>query len=149
MREREERRVAEIGETLARYKREIGNCQTASNEMRDEEARLDALIPDIWKLQMRQRGRQAWQMQRQQGWSGKLDQLKMDHMKQLKLDHLDFIPDFIPDFWEWQMRQRGMQAWHWKRQQGWRGKLDQLNQLKLDHLNQLKKEKEKEKEEEK
>ena len=41
--EREERRVAEIGETLASYKREIGNCQTASNEMRDEEARLDAL----------------------------------------------------------------------------------------------------------
>ena len=41
--EREERRVAEIGETLASYKREIGNCQTASNEMRDEEARLDTL----------------------------------------------------------------------------------------------------------
>ena len=83
----------------------------------------------------------------------------MDHMKQLKLDHLDFIPEEVSDFWNWQirqmtqMRQRGMQAWHWKRQKGWRrGKLDQMNQLrrrqrKLDHLNQLEKEKENEEEE--
>ena len=32
------------------------------------------------------------------GWSGKLDQLKMDHMEQLKLDHLDFIPEEVSDF---------------------------------------------------
>ena len=38
--EREERRVAEISQNLERYKREVGNCQTASREMRDEEARL-------------------------------------------------------------------------------------------------------------
>ena len=42
-REREERRVAEISQNLERYKREIGNCQTAAREMRDEEARLDQL----------------------------------------------------------------------------------------------------------
>ena len=41
--EREERRVAEISQNLARYKREIGNCQTASREMRDEEGRLNDL----------------------------------------------------------------------------------------------------------
>ena len=41
-REREERRVAEISQNLERYKREIGNCQTASREMRDEEGRLEA-----------------------------------------------------------------------------------------------------------
>ena len=42
-REREERRVAEISQNLERYKREIGNCQTAAREMRDEEARLKSL----------------------------------------------------------------------------------------------------------
>ena len=42
-REREERRVAALGETLWRYKREMGNCRTASKEMVKEEARLDAL----------------------------------------------------------------------------------------------------------
>ena len=41
--EREERRVAEISQNLARYKREIGNCQTAAREMRVEEARLNDL----------------------------------------------------------------------------------------------------------
>ena len=41
--EREERRVAEISQNLARYKREIGNCQTAAREMRDEEGRLNDL----------------------------------------------------------------------------------------------------------
>ena len=41
--EREERRVAEISQNLERYKREIGNCQTAAREMRDEEARLNDL----------------------------------------------------------------------------------------------------------
>ena len=41
--EREERRVAEASQNLERYKREIGNCQTASREMRDEEARLNDL----------------------------------------------------------------------------------------------------------
>ena len=41
-REREERRVAEISQNLERYKREVGNCQTASREMRDEEARLES-----------------------------------------------------------------------------------------------------------
>ena len=38
--EREEARVAEISQNLERYKREIGNCQTAAREMRDEEGRL-------------------------------------------------------------------------------------------------------------
>ena len=42
-REREERRVAEISQNLERYKREIGNCQTASREMRAEEARMECL----------------------------------------------------------------------------------------------------------
>ena len=42
-RETEERRVAEISQNLERYKREIGNCQTASREMRDEEGRLERL----------------------------------------------------------------------------------------------------------
>ena len=42
-REREERRVAELSQNLERYKREIGNCQTAAREMRDEEARLERL----------------------------------------------------------------------------------------------------------
>ena len=42
-RKREERRVASLGETLAKYKREIGNCQTAAREMGEEGARLDAL----------------------------------------------------------------------------------------------------------
>ena len=42
-REREERRVAEISQNLERYKREVGNCQTASREMRDEEARLEGV----------------------------------------------------------------------------------------------------------
>ena len=42
-REREERRVAEISQNLERYKREIGNCQTAAREMRDEEARLERI----------------------------------------------------------------------------------------------------------
>ena len=42
-REREQRRVAALSETLGRYKREIGNCQTAAREMRDEEARLERL----------------------------------------------------------------------------------------------------------
>ena len=41
--EREERRVAEISQNLERYKREIGNCQTAAREMRVEEARLNDL----------------------------------------------------------------------------------------------------------
>ena len=41
--EREERRVAEVSQNLERYKREIGNCQTASREMRDEEERLNDL----------------------------------------------------------------------------------------------------------
>ena len=41
--EREEARVAEISQNLERYKREIGNCQTASREMRQEEARLESL----------------------------------------------------------------------------------------------------------
>ena len=41
--EREEKRVAEISQNLERYKREIGNCQTASREMRQEEARLESL----------------------------------------------------------------------------------------------------------
>ena len=41
--EREERRVAEISQNLERYKREIGNCQTAAREMRDEEGRLNDL----------------------------------------------------------------------------------------------------------
>ena len=41
--EREEKRVAEISLNLERYKREIGNCQTASREMRQEEARLESL----------------------------------------------------------------------------------------------------------
>ena len=34
--EREERRAAEISQNLERYKKEIGNCQTAAIEMRDE-----------------------------------------------------------------------------------------------------------------
>ena len=42
-REREERRVSEISQNLERYKREVGNCQTASREMRDEEARLEGV----------------------------------------------------------------------------------------------------------
>ena len=41
--EREEARVAEISQNLERYKREIGNCQTAAREMREEEARLERL----------------------------------------------------------------------------------------------------------
>ena len=41
--EREEKRVEEISQNLERYKREIGNCQTASREMRQEEARLESL----------------------------------------------------------------------------------------------------------
>ena len=41
--EREEKRVEEISQNLERYKREIGNCQTASREMREEEARLESL----------------------------------------------------------------------------------------------------------
>ena len=41
--EREEARVAEISQNLERYKREIGNCQTAAREMRDEEGRLERL----------------------------------------------------------------------------------------------------------
>ena len=41
--EREEQRVAEVSQNLERYKREIGNCQTAAREMRDEEARLATL----------------------------------------------------------------------------------------------------------
>ena len=41
--EREERRVAEISQNLERYKREIGNCQTAAREMRAEEARMNDL----------------------------------------------------------------------------------------------------------
>ena len=41
--EREEKRVAEISQNLERYKREIGNCQTAAREMRDEEGRLEGL----------------------------------------------------------------------------------------------------------
>ena len=39
-REREEQRVAEVSQNLERYKREIGNCQTAAREIRQEEARL-------------------------------------------------------------------------------------------------------------
>ena len=35
--------MAEISQNLARYKREIGNCQTAAREMRVEEARLNDL----------------------------------------------------------------------------------------------------------
>ena len=35
--------MAEVSQNLERYKREIGNCQTASREMRDEEARLSDL----------------------------------------------------------------------------------------------------------
>ena len=35
--------MAEISQNLERYKREIGNCQTAAREMRDEEARLNDL----------------------------------------------------------------------------------------------------------
>ena len=42
-REREEMRVSEISQNLERYKREIGNCQTAAREMRDEEARLERI----------------------------------------------------------------------------------------------------------
>ena len=41
--ESDETRVAEISQNLERYKREIGNCQTASREMRDEEGRLERL----------------------------------------------------------------------------------------------------------
>ena len=41
--EREEARVAEISQNLERYKREIGNCQTAAREMRYEEGRLERL----------------------------------------------------------------------------------------------------------
>jgi len=37
----EESRVSEIAQNLERYKREIGNCQTAARQLRDEEARLD------------------------------------------------------------------------------------------------------------
>ena len=39
-REREADRVAQ---NLQRYKREIGNCQTAAREMRNEEGRLERL----------------------------------------------------------------------------------------------------------
>ena len=35
--------MAEISQNLERYKREIGNCQTAAREMRDEEARMNDL----------------------------------------------------------------------------------------------------------
>ena len=35
--------MAEISQNLERYKREIGNCQTAAREMRDEAARLNDL----------------------------------------------------------------------------------------------------------
>ena len=35
--------MAEISQNLERYKREIGNCQTASRQMRDEEARMNDL----------------------------------------------------------------------------------------------------------
>ena len=42
-REREERRVSEISQNLERYKREVGNCQTASREMMNEEARLEGV----------------------------------------------------------------------------------------------------------
>ena len=35
--------MADISQNLERYKREIGNCQTAAREMRDEEARLNDL----------------------------------------------------------------------------------------------------------
>ena len=33
----EERRVAEMAEKLATYKREVANCETASREMRRDE----------------------------------------------------------------------------------------------------------------
>ena len=32
--------MAEVSQNLERYKREIGNCQTAAREIRQEEARL-------------------------------------------------------------------------------------------------------------
>ena len=35
--------MAEVSQNLERYKREIGNCQTAAREMRAEEARLNDL----------------------------------------------------------------------------------------------------------
>lgn len=35
----QERTVAKLGETLARYKREIGNCLTAASEKREQEGR--------------------------------------------------------------------------------------------------------------
>ena len=35
--------MAEISQNLERYKREIGNCQTAAREMRDEASRLNDL----------------------------------------------------------------------------------------------------------
>ena len=35
--------MAEISQNLERYKREIGNCQAAAREMRDEAARLNDL----------------------------------------------------------------------------------------------------------
>ena len=38
---REEEKVADMAQNLERYKREIGNCQTAARNLREEEARLD------------------------------------------------------------------------------------------------------------
>ena len=35
--------MAEVSQNLERYKREIGNCQTAAREMRAQEARLNNL----------------------------------------------------------------------------------------------------------
>ena len=40
-RKRDEDRVAEMSQNLARYKREVENCQTAARNLREEEARYD------------------------------------------------------------------------------------------------------------
>ena len=40
----EERRVAEMAEKLATYKREVANCETASREMRQDEARFEQMV---------------------------------------------------------------------------------------------------------
>ena len=42
-RDLEERRVAEVAEKLAVYKREVGNCETTARVMREEEARLESV----------------------------------------------------------------------------------------------------------
>ena len=41
--ERDQDRVAHISQNLHRYKKEIGNLQTAAKQMSDEEARLERL----------------------------------------------------------------------------------------------------------